>query len=130
MQEVLQEFYSQFDHLQRKISSRELKDTTRDIYGRYLEEEGFAPVYSDLVLFSGDDDDEGLSAAGLASEVPQFQMTSGTLGLKGLQRAALPYLHAPGSRVCSILRCYGACLLLLTTLNLGHRTLCTGALVL
>lgn len=100
MQELLYEFYGQFDYLQRKIASRDLKDTTRDIYGRFLEEEGFSPVYSDLVLFSGSQD-EGLNAAGLASEVPQFQMSSGALGLESLQKAALPYLHAPGSRVCN-----------------------------
>lgn len=100
MQEVLAEFYSQFDYLQRKIASRELRDTTRDIYGRFLEEEGFSPVYSDLVLFVGKSDDEGLAAAGVSSEVPQFQMSSGALSLHSLQKAALPYLHAPGSRVC------------------------------
>lgn len=98
MQEIVQELYTQFEYLQRKIASRELRDMTRDIYGRFLEEEGFSPVYSDRVLISGSAD-EGLSAAGVASEVPQFQMSSGALALESLQQAALPYLHAPGSRV-------------------------------
>ena len=105
MQEILQELHSQFEFLQRKIASRELRDTTRDmdIYGRFLEAEGFSPVYSDRVLLSGSED-EGLSAAGVASEAPQFQMTAGALGLQRLQQAALPYLHAPGSRVRVTLR--------------------------
>lgn len=101
MQEVLQEFYTQFDHLQRKIASRELRDTTRDIYGKFLQEEGFSPVYSDLVLYSGSQY-EGLNAAGVASEVPQFQMSSGALRFDRLQKASLPYIHAPGTRVCSL----------------------------
>lgn len=100
MQEILQELQSQFDFLQRKIASRELRDTAgaMDIYEIFLDAEGFSPVYSDRVLFYGSDDG-GLSAAGVASEAPQFQMASGALGLEALQRAALPYLHAPGSRV-------------------------------
>jgi hypothetical protein len=94
-------FHGELFDLQRRIHTRTLKDTTRDIYGHILEEEGSSPVYSDLVLFSGSDD-EDLSRAGLTSEVPQFQMQGGALGLESLQKAALPYLHGPGSRVCSI----------------------------
>jgi hypothetical protein len=97
MQEVIQEFYNELDSIQRKIHRKELTDSVRDIYGHILQQDGSAPVHSDLILSAGSQD-EGLKAAGLSSAIPQISLTSDELSPASL-RYFLPYIHAPGSRV-------------------------------